>query len=31
MPWRAMGGMSEDELLSLWDYLAQLEPLPTGE
>jgi mono/diheme cytochrome c family protein len=30
MPWRAMGGMSDDELLSLWDYLAQLEPIPTG-
>jgi len=30
MPWRVLGGMSDDELLSLWDYLSQLEPLPTG-
>lgn len=30
MPWRALGGMTEEELLALFDYLASLAPQPTG-
>ncbi|MBX7193824.1 MAG: cytochrome c [Sandaracinaceae bacterium] len=30
MPWEVLGGMTDEELGALWDYLRQLPPQPTG-
>jgi len=30
MPWRALGGMSDDELGAIWLYLGTVPPLATG-